>query len=120
MVLHEQSLQLFRQTQDTRGIFNCLLHLGGIALVRGDYDGALSLLRETLRLGWESEVTADIQISLHGLACVAASQEQPVRAARLWGAVEGMQEAYGAHLMPHGSLLYRLRGPPDRCALAAG
>jgi hypothetical protein len=53
-----------------------------------------------LRLEWESEVTVQIQVSLHGLACVAASQEQPVRAARLWGVVEGMQKDYGVHLMP--------------------
>jgi tetratricopeptide (TPR) repeat protein len=83
--LHEESLQLFRETQDARGILNCLLHLGGIALAEGDYEGALSLLRETLRLGWESDNTVSIQVSLQGLACVAASQEQPVRAARLWG-----------------------------------
>jgi DNA-binding NarL/FixJ family response regulator len=31
---------------------------------------------------------------------VAAYLEQPVRAARLWGAVEGMQEAYGVHPTP--------------------
>ncbi len=100
LALHEESLELFRETQDARGILNCLVHLGGIALAGGDYEGALSLLRESLRLGWESEVTQQIQVSLHGLACVAASQEQPVRAARLWGAVEGMQEDYGVHLMP--------------------
>jgi hypothetical protein len=70
--LHEQSLELFRQTQDARGILSCLLHLDGIAF----------------------------HFSLHVLACVAASQEQPVRAARLWGTVEGMQEDYGVHLTP--------------------
>jgi non-specific serine/threonine protein kinase len=100
VALHEESLKLFRQTQDTRGIFNCLLHLGGIALVRRDYEGALSLLRETLRLGWESDYTDQIQVSLHGLASVAASREQPVRAARLWGAVEGIEEDYGVYLTP--------------------
>jgi DNA-binding NarL/FixJ family response regulator len=98
--LHEESLELFRETHDARGILSCLLHLGGIALVRGDYEGALSLLRESLRLGWESDDTVSIHFSLHVLACVAASQEQPVRAARLWGAVEGMQEDYGVHLTP--------------------
>src|SRR5215210_4565662 len=98
--LHEESLELFRETQDARGILSCLIHLGGIALVQGDYEGALSLLRESLRLGWESDDTVSIHFSLHVLACVAASQEQPVRAARLWGAVEGMQEDYGVHLTP--------------------
>jgi non-specific serine/threonine protein kinase len=99
VALHEESLKLFRQTQDTRGILNCLIHLGGIALMRGDYEGALSLLHESLRLGWESDDTVQIQVSLHGLASVVASQEQPVRAARLWGAVESMED-YGVHLTP--------------------
>jgi Tetratricopeptide repeat len=85
VALHEESLKLFRETQDTRGILNCLIHLGGIALVRGDYEGALSLLQESLRLGWELDDTVQIQVSLHGLASVVASREQPVRAVRLWG-----------------------------------
>jgi hypothetical protein len=33
--LHEESLELFRETQDARGILSCLLHLGGIALAGG-------------------------------------------------------------------------------------
>ena len=73
------------KTQDARGILSCLLHLIGIALARGDYEGALSLLQETLRLGLESDGTVSIQVSLHRLASVAASREQPVRAGRLWG-----------------------------------
>jgi ATP/maltotriose-dependent transcriptional regulator MalT len=100
VALHEESLELFRQTQDTRGILICLIHLGGIALAGGDYEGALSLLQETLRLSWESDTIVEIQVSLHGLASVVASQEQPVRAARLWGAVEGIQKDYGVHLTP--------------------
>ena len=100
VTLHEQGLEVFRETQDTRGILNCLIHLGGIALAGGDYDGALSLLQESLRLGWNWDNTEGIQYSLYVLACVAASQEQPVRAARLWGAVEGMQEDYGVNITP--------------------
>jgi predicted ATPase/DNA-binding SARP family transcriptional activator/DNA-binding CsgD family transcriptional regulator len=98
VALHEEGLELFREIRDTRGILHCLLNLGLLALIQGDYEGALPLLRETLRLGWNSDYTETIQYSLHGLACVAASREQPVRAARLWGTVEGMQEAYGVHI----------------------
>ena len=100
VALHEQSLKLFREIQDTPGIIWCLGDLGGIALARGDYEGAVPLLREPLRLGWESDYKVPSQFCLHWLAGVAASQEQPVRAARLWGAVEGMQEAYGVHVAP--------------------
>jgi non-specific serine/threonine protein kinase len=100
LALHEQGLKLFREIQDTPGITNCLGNLGGFALVRGDYEGAVPLLREALRLAWESDYKWMIQLWIYLLACVAASWEQPVRAARLWGAVEGMEEAYGLQISP--------------------
>jgi predicted ATPase/DNA-binding SARP family transcriptional activator/DNA-binding CsgD family transcriptional regulator len=100
VVLHEQSLALFREIQNTQGIITCLGHLGLLALVRGDYESAPTLLRESLRLAWELDYKQSIQHCLYTLACVSACREQPVRAARLWGAVEGMVEAYGAHLTP--------------------
>jgi DNA-binding CsgD family transcriptional regulator len=100
VALHEQSLKLFREIQGTTGITACLSHLGGIALVRGDYEGAVPLLREPLRLAWESDYKFLIPFCLFVLACVAASREQPVRAARLWGAVEGMEKAYGVPISP--------------------
>jgi hypothetical protein len=82
VALHEQSLKLFREIQDRPGIITCLGQLGGIVVSRGDYEGAVPLLQETLRLGWESDYKFPIQFSLCMLAGVAASQEQPVRAAR--------------------------------------
>jgi len=100
VLLHEQSLKLFREIPETQGIISCVGQLGGLALVRGDYEGALPLLRESLRLGWQSDYKAAIQFSFYCLASVAASRQQPVRAARLWGIVEGMEEAYGLHLAP--------------------
>jgi hypothetical protein len=66
----------------------------------GDYEGAPALLRESLRLAWELDYKQSIQHCLYTLACVAACSEQPVRAAGLWGVVEGMEEVYGAHLTP--------------------
>ena len=96
--LHEESLELSREAHDTQAMIVCLGNLGTIALVRADYEGAVLPLRESLRLGWETDYKVTIQFSFNGLACVAAGLEQPVRAARLWGAVEAMQEAYGVHV----------------------
>jgi predicted ATPase/DNA-binding CsgD family transcriptional regulator len=96
--LHEESLELSRQIRDPQSIFTCLAHLGYIGLLKADYEGTVSRLREALRLGWERDYKVAIQNSIYVLASVAASREQPVRAARLWGAVEGMEEAYGVHL----------------------
>jgi predicted ATPase/DNA-binding SARP family transcriptional activator/DNA-binding CsgD family transcriptional regulator len=98
--LHERSLQLFREIQNTQGMITCLGHLGLLALILGDYEGAPALLRESLRLAWELDYKQSIQHCLYTLACVAACSEQPVRAAGLWGVVEGMEEVYGAHLTP--------------------
>ena len=98
--LHEQSLQLFREILNTQGMITCLGHLGLLALILGDYERAPTLLRESLRLAWELDYKQSIQHCLHTLACVSACREQPVRATRLWGVVEGMEEAYGAHLTP--------------------
>jgi predicted ATPase/DNA-binding SARP family transcriptional activator/DNA-binding CsgD family transcriptional regulator len=98
--LHEESLELFREMRDALGTTMCLNHLGFIALIQADYEGAASLLQEALRRGWELDLKPSIQACIHGLACVAACREQPVRAARLWAAVEGMREAYGVHLTP--------------------
>jgi predicted ATPase/DNA-binding SARP family transcriptional activator/DNA-binding CsgD family transcriptional regulator len=96
--LHEESLKLSRKTRDTQQMILCLGNLGTTALLRADYEGAGPPLRESLRLGWETDYKVTIQFSLNGLAYVAAGLEQPVRAARLWGAVESMQEVYGVHV----------------------
>ncbi len=100
VTLHEQSLQLFREIQNTQGIITCLGHLGLLALILDDYESAPTLLRESLRLAWELDYKQSIQHCLYTLACVTACREQPVRAARLLGTVESMEEAYGAHLTP--------------------
>ena len=100
VTLHEESLELCREIGDTQGILTCLGHLGLLALIRGDYESAPPLLRESLRLAWELDYKQSIQHCLYTLSCVAACRNQPVRTAGLWGAVEGMEEAYGVHLTP--------------------
>jgi predicted ATPase/DNA-binding SARP family transcriptional activator/DNA-binding CsgD family transcriptional regulator len=94
----ERSLKLFREIRDARGILSCLLHLGMLALVGADYEGAVPMLRESLRLARDLDYTVVIQCAIYSLACVAASREQPVLAAHLWGAVEGLEEAYGVRI----------------------
>jgi predicted ATPase/DNA-binding SARP family transcriptional activator/DNA-binding CsgD family transcriptional regulator len=100
VTLHEQSLDLFREIHNTQGIITCLGHLGLLALIRGDYESAPTLLLESLRLAWELDYKQSIQHCLYTLACVTACRERPVRAARLWGVVESMEEAFGAQLTP--------------------
>jgi non-specific serine/threonine protein kinase len=98
--LHEESLQLLREIGDTQGMTSALINLGGIALARGDHEGAAPMVREALLLGRDADMTSVVQHCLYGLGCVAADREHPVRAARLWGGVEGIEDAYGLHLAP--------------------
>ena len=100
VALHEESLEIFRELRDTGATINTLGQLGGMMLFLGDYERAVPVLHETLRLGWESDYALSIQFSLIFLACAAAVQEQPSRAARLWGAAEGMEETHGIHISP--------------------
>ncbi len=51
-----------------------------------------------------------IYFCLFWLAGLAASRKQPVRAARLWGAAEGMEEAYDVHLSPMALSLINYEG----------
>ena len=98
--LYEEALALFREIRDVQGMGHCLNNLALMAVVKGDYDGASLLMRENLRIARESDYKLGIQYSLLGLGLVAASREQPARAARLWGAVEAMEEAFGITITP--------------------
>jgi DNA-binding CsgD family transcriptional regulator len=98
--LHEEALAKFREIRDVQGMGHCLNNLALGAVVEGDYDKASTLIRENLRIARESDYKLGIQYSLLGLGLVAASREQPARAARLWGAVEAMEEAFGITITP--------------------
>lgn len=58
------------------------------------------LLREVIQLSRELDEKVGSVYSFFGLACAAASEGYPVRAARLWGISEAMREAAGIQIMP--------------------
>jgi predicted ATPase/DNA-binding SARP family transcriptional activator/DNA-binding CsgD family transcriptional regulator len=120
VTLHEQSLELFREISNTQGVITCLGQLGLLALMRGDYESAPTMLQESLRQAWELDYKQSIQHCLYTLACVTACRERPVRAARLWGAVEGMEEAYGTHVTPIILSLTNHEGHLNRVRLQLG
>jgi predicted ATPase/DNA-binding SARP family transcriptional activator/DNA-binding CsgD family transcriptional regulator len=120
VTLHEQSLELFREISNTQGVITCLGQLGLLALMRGDYESAPTILRESLRLAWELDYKQSIQHCLYTLATVTACRERPVRAARLWGTVEGMEEAYGTHVTPIILSLTNHEGHLNRVRLQLG
>jgi non-specific serine/threonine protein kinase len=100
MELHEESLALLREVWDVQGVGGCLFNMGLIEVARANYSRATELLRETLRVARDADDKTIIQLVLFGLANAAACQGHPERAARLWGASEGVREAFDMRLSP--------------------
>jgi non-specific serine/threonine protein kinase len=73
----------------------CYIDLGFIELIRGNHEPAAALLEESLRVLRGSEDKFCLAYGIFGLAGVAAARAQPSRAARLWGAAEGLREEIG-------------------------
>jgi predicted ATPase/Tfp pilus assembly protein PilF len=74
--------------------------LGWARLLGGDVEDAEGLFRESLRMRLETgekRFTAD---NLEGLGAVAAAQDRPHRAARLFGAADALLTSIGAALSP--------------------
>jgi predicted ATPase/DNA-binding XRE family transcriptional regulator len=89
----EEALLHLRQQRIPFGLFRALLALGHAVFVEGDIARAEALYREGLQLTRDTPVLTFITIGLDGLAAVAATRGQALRAARLWGAAEALREA---------------------------
>jgi hypothetical protein len=101
MRLHEESLPLFR-TIGARwmGIVEALHCLGETALAQGNAVLAVTHLTESLVLSQDLGERACMAWCLAGLAGVAAVNEEPERAAWLWGAAETLRQSIGAREAP--------------------
>src|SRR5215212_8191949 len=100
VALAEEALELNREIRDLRGMAMCLTNLGVVALERGDAEQARTLYREDLRVLLRLRDKMGTAYGLRGMAGAAALRGEVERAARLWGAVEALQEAIGMHLSP--------------------
>jgi non-specific serine/threonine protein kinase len=78
---YEESLRLYRLSNDKRGVANALGDLGSLALDRGEYGQATSLLQESLtlhrELGGKEEVVGVLD-SLGVLASAKGDREQSI------------------------------------------
>jgi predicted ATPase/DNA-binding SARP family transcriptional activator/DNA-binding CsgD family transcriptional regulator/Flp pilus assembly protein TadD len=72
-VAYEQSLELYRSSNDRRGVANALGDLGSLALDRGDYEQAYSLLEESLTLHRELGSKEEVVGVLNGLGVLASA-----------------------------------------------
>jgi len=91
--LWEEGLSLMRIEGDKAHIAWGLEGLAGAAYLEKDFAGARKFHLESLQFKLEVMDKLGIAYSLEGLAQVSAAQEEPERAAVLWGAANRLREA---------------------------
>lgn len=98
--LMEEGIAWFRDVKDLRGIGLALTCLGLEALAAGDLERAAAMLQEEMLLARKVHNKLGVFYGLLGMAGVAAARGQSVHAARLWGALEVLEESLGIPLSP--------------------
>jgi predicted ATPase/DNA-binding SARP family transcriptional activator/DNA-binding CsgD family transcriptional regulator len=93
--LNEEAAAVSRRHGYGRGLNLALDNQGWASLLQGDYDRAKPFYEESLAVSKELGDKACASESLDGLACVAAARGELLKAARLFGAAEGMRETLG-------------------------
>jgi tetratricopeptide (TPR) repeat protein len=114
----EQSLAIKREIGDRQGIANSLNNLGIVTKDQGDYAAARACQEESLTIYREIGDRSGIALSLEAFAELAFTataaatvpaetarasentEDDPHRAARLWGAAQALREQIGAPLEP--------------------
>ena len=94
----QEALALHRKIDNELGAAFILANLGLLCARLGDRERSAGWLVDGLRLSRDLGYKLIIQYCLIGLGRLAADAGRLERAARLWGAADGMTEAYGAHL----------------------
>ena len=90
--LNEEAVAICRE-RGYRTILNVALdNLGWAALLQGDYERARTSYEESLVVCKELGDKMVARDSLEGMACIAGAQGETLRAARLFGAVQALQE----------------------------
>lgn len=99
--LYAEELAVYRALGRSDDCARPLRALGQIALIHHeDPERALSLFRESLAIEQRLGLTPDLAACIAALACVAAQVGDAGRAARLFGAAEGLFATLGAILQP--------------------
>ena len=96
ILLLEESLTLERELEDVYGIAHSAYILGFARLFHGGADEAARLFRDSLTVSHQLNDKWFISGCLTGLAGVASALHEPVRAARLWGVSNNLDETIGA------------------------
>jgi DNA-binding CsgD family transcriptional regulator len=99
--LWEEGLAWMRTNSDNNDVAWGLEGLGNLARVHGEFEQAGTLYRTGIQLKFENRQTFGILFSLSALAQLAVANEEPARAARLWGAADRIREQFWVMPMPY-------------------
>lgn len=102
----DAALPLYQALGNRAGVAMALRNRGLAALLAGTLEQAASLFRESLTLRRDLIDRNGIAYCLEGLASVAARHDDPLRAARFWGAADALRQAIPAPLPPAERALY--------------
>jgi hypothetical protein len=94
--LSSEALPVFRTLGDKQRTAIALFGLGNVALARGDTRLSRNHLTESLTLAQQVGDKAMIASCLDSLAGVAIEESDAAKAARIFGASEGLRDAIGA------------------------
>jgi non-specific serine/threonine protein kinase len=96
--LMEESLALAREAGDRHSVAISLGNLGMVALEQGDYARAMALQREVLLMRRDLMNQPHLARTLENVAMIAAMTDQPIHAARLFGAADALRDEVGGTL----------------------
>jgi tetratricopeptide (TPR) repeat protein len=98
--LLDQGLTLQREVGTPWGTAEALRELGRLAQRRGDGRQALDLYRESLAILWDIGAKIEYAACLEVIASLAAAQQHPEHAARLFAAAAALRESFSSPLAP--------------------
>uniref|UniRef100_UPI003752161A ATP-binding protein n=1 Tax=Armatimonas sp. TaxID=1872638 RepID=UPI003752161A len=95
----EESLKTFQKIGDRRGTASALISLATMAQGQGDTTAAREHCRQSLAIFRKLGNPANTTITIARLSAIVADLGEKIRAARLWGAVEQLDEQAGYKLL---------------------
>jgi hypothetical protein len=98
--LYDESIEVCRRAGDAWGLGILLSAAAGLRIVRQDFDQARAQASEAMSLCQELEDPRGIAWSLDVFAGLLAAGGLSDKAARLWGASDGLLKSVGGSLVP--------------------
>lgn len=120
---HEEAMAIFKAHRELPNAALTMGHLGGVLHDMGDHEQALRCFMESLKIFHEIGDKMQLLGALESFACLAVEQEEPERAATLFGAVETARIVFHLPLHPreeeiHNLYVDRLKQMIDTFAVA--